>query len=326
MHSRPHCNEISVFSTPWGGSPFPLQARNPLPTWSEIYIPPAADSAFHQQWISNSTAVGRNSDVYVRWRRPNLKGQLGRSLSFFPHLCLPASLHNKGRTYSSLRFQRKCKPQDRCVYTSGFRALRASKRLLVLLRLWKRDVSRFKRFSCVTGSMENGSHAALNTRCERRKLWWVWCPGRSTRPVSACISQLIKDTFRFKWSVAVIWIIYAWWQILKWSRPCVWTKHTRKSNNNKVPTAKNIFWAHAFKFFHKNFFHHVATIISSLHYEKAKRFLILLHLMSAPSFQSKVWSKCWWYFNLIWLIVNFNLFLVYLHCNVCNLSFSQYFT
>ena len=96
----------------------------------------------------------------------------------------------------------------RCVYTSGFRALQASKRLLVLLWLWKRDVRRFERFSCVTGSMENGSHAALHARCERRKLWWAWCPGRF-RPVSACISSLIKDTFRVKWSVVVVWNIYA---------------------------------------------------------------------------------------------------------------------
>jgi len=59
----------------------------------------------------------------------------------------------------------------RCVRTDGFRALEASKRLLVLLWLWKRDVRRFKRFSCVTGSMEKGSHAALDARCERQKLW-----------------------------------------------------------------------------------------------------------------------------------------------------------
>jgi len=59
----------------------------------------------------------------------------------------------------------------RCVYTSGFRALQASKRLLVLLWLWKRGVRRFKRFSCVTGSMENGSHATLDARREREKLW-----------------------------------------------------------------------------------------------------------------------------------------------------------
>jgi len=83
-----------------------------------------------------------------------------------------------------------------CVYTSGFRALQASKRLLVLLWLWRRDVRRFKRLSCVTGSMENGSHAALDARCEPWKLWWAWCPGRS-RPVSACISQLTKDRLRF---------------------------------------------------------------------------------------------------------------------------------
>ena len=159
----------------------------------EIHFPPEVESVFHLQQILLST----NSEFRIPLQLgeiptstsagedcwPNLKGQLGRSLTFFPHLCLPASLHNKGGTYSSFRFQRKRKPQDRCVYTSGFRALRASKRLLVLLRLWKRDVRRFKRFSCVTGSMENGSHAALDTRCERRKLWWVWCPGQF-QPVS----------------------------------------------------------------------------------------------------------------------------------------------
>ena len=30
-----------------------------------------------------------------------------------------------------------------------------------------------------------------------------------------------------------------------------------------------------------------------------------------------------WYFNLIWFTANFNLFLVFLHCNVCTWSFSQ---
>jgi len=35
------------FATHWRGSPFALQARNPLPASSGICIQPAADSAFH---------------------------------------------------------------------------------------------------------------------------------------------------------------------------------------------------------------------------------------------------------------------------------------